>query len=109
MPWYGKLLGALLGALLLRGSPLLGVALGLLVGHAVDAGWFKRRRDNPYRELGLEPDATNAEIDLAYRRLMSQYHPDKVARAEPERRRAAERKASQINAAYDRIQRLRRR
>ena len=40
---------------------------------------------------------------------MSQYHPDKVARASPEQRREAERRASQINAAYDRIQRRRRR
>ncbi|MFT4246669.1 MAG: DnaJ domain-containing protein [Pseudomonas sp.] len=109
MPWYGKLLGALLGALLLRGSPSLGVLLGLLVGHAVDAGWFKARRDDPYRALGLTAQASNAEIELAYRRLMSQYHPDKLARAEPERRRQAERRASEINAAYDRIQRLRRR
>ncbi|GHH53464.1 J domain-containing protein [[Pseudomonas] boreopolis] len=109
MPWYGKLLGALLGALLFRGSPSLGVLLGLLVGHAVDAGWFKARRDDPYRALGLTPDASNAEIELAYRRLMSQYHPDKVARADPEQRRQAERRASEINAAYDRIQRLRRR
>jgi DnaJ-domain-containing protein 1 len=110
MPWYGKLLGALIGALLFRGAPLVGVLLGLLVGHAIDAGWFKTRGgDDPYQELGLRPDATNAEIDLAYRRLMSQYHPDKVARAEPEQRRQAEHKASRINAAYDRIQRLRRR
>lgn len=109
MPWYGKLLGALIGALLFRGAPLLGVALGLAVGHAVDAGWFKRRQDDPYQALGLRPDATNAEIDLAYRRLMSQYHPDKVARADPEQRRLAERRAAEINTAYDRIQRLRRR
>ena len=109
MPWYGKLLGALLGALLLRGSPLLGGLLGLLIGHAVDAGWFKAGRDDPYRALGVSADASNAEIELVYRRLMSQYHPDKVARADPERRRQAEHRASEINAAYDRIQRLRRR
>ena len=108
MPWYGKLLGALAGALLFRGAPLVGVALGLLIGHAYDAGWLRPQRDNPYRELGLRADATNAEIELTYRRLMSRYHPDKVINASPEQRRKAERKASQINAAYDRIQRLRR-
>lgn len=59
--------------------------------------------------MGLEADATKAEIDLAYRRLMSRYHPDKVANASPEDRRQAEKKASQINAAYDRIQRQRKR
>ena len=75
MSWYGKLLGALAGALLFRGAPLIGVMIGLAIGHAVDAGWFKRREENPYEALGLEADATKAEIDLAYRRLMSRYHP----------------------------------
>ncbi|WP_115556904.1 J domain-containing protein [Xanthomonas campestris] len=109
MSWYGKLLGALAGALLFRGAPLIGVMIGLAIGHAVDAGWFKRREENPYEALGLEADATKAEIDLAYRRLMSRYPPDKVANASPEDRRQAEKKASQINAAYDRIQRQRKR
>ena len=57
--------------------------------------------------LGVDPAASQAEIDSAYRRLISQYHPDKVAGAAPELREAAERKAREINAAYDRIQQLR--
>jgi len=109
MRWYGKLLGFIAGALLFRPNPLFGALVGLLLGHAVDRGWFNAERDDPYRELGVSTDATAAEIDLAYRRLMSQYHPDKVAGAAPELRRQAERRASQINAAYDRIQRRRRR
>ncbi|MDG2526053.1 DnaJ domain-containing protein [Stenotrophomonas sp. HITSZ_GD] len=109
MRWYGKLLGFIAGALLFRGSPLFGALIGLLLGHAVDRGWFNREREDPYRELGLTADATAAEIDLAYRRLMSQHHPDKLAGAAPELRQQAERRARQINAAYDRIQRRRRR
>jgi DnaJ-domain-containing protein 1 len=109
MRWYGKLLGFIAGALLFRPNPLFGALIGLLLGHAVDRGWFKSERDDPYRELGVPTDATAAEIDLAYRRLMSQYHPDKVASATPELQRQAERRASQINAAYDRIQRRRQR
>ncbi|KFA26828.1 J domain-containing protein [Xanthomonas vasicola] len=109
MSWYGKLLGALAGALMFRGAPVVGLMIGLAIGHAVDAGWFKRRAENPYEALGLEPDGTAAEIDLAYRRLISRYHPDKMINADPEARRQAEKKASQINAAYDRIQRLRKR
>lgn len=108
MPWYGKLLGALLGALLLRTAPLLGALIGLLIGHAVDAGWLRGRHEDPYRELGLGADASDAEIELTYRRLMSQHHPDKLARASAERRRQAEHRASRINAAYDRIRRQRR-
>ncbi len=108
--WYGKLLGLVAGALLFRPNPLFGAVVGLLVGHAFDADWFGlRRRENPYAELGLEADASDAEVDQAYRRLISQYHPDKVAGAAPELREQAEKRARAINAAYDRIRNLRRR
>ena len=50
-----------------------------------------------------------AEVEAAYRRLISQYHPDKVAGAAPELREQAEKRARQINAAYDRIKTLRKR
>ena len=110
MHWYGKLLGAIAGALLLRPNPVFGAVLGMLIGHAFDADWFKLgQRDDPYRELGVGRDATDAEIELAYRRLISQYHPDKVAGASPELRARAEKKASQLNTAYDRIRTLRKR
>lgn len=105
--WYGKLLGFFAGAALLRVNPLLGAALGLLVGHAFDTDWFKLRRDNPYAALGLTGDASDAEVDQAYRRLISQYHPDKLSGAAPELRRQAETKAREINGAYDRIKSLR--
>ena len=106
--WYGKLLGGIAGAALLRFNPLLGAAVGLLVGHAFDADWFGLKRDNPYAGLGLSRDANDAEIDQAYRRLMGQYHPDRMAGAAPELRRQAETKAREINGAYDRIKVLRR-
>jgi DnaJ-domain-containing protein 1 len=106
--WYGKLLGFFAGAALLRGNPLLGALVGLLLGHAFDADWFRSPRDNPWRVLGLTEEASEAEVDLAYRRLISQYHPDKLAGAADELRRQAEARAREINAAYDRIQALRR-
>ena len=108
--WYGKLLWLVAGALLFRPNPLFGAVIGLLVGHAFDTDWFAlRRHGNPYAELGLEPDASDAEVDQAYRRLMSQYHPDRVAGAAPELRAQAEQRARAINAAYDRIRALRKR
>lgn len=108
--WYGKLLGLVAGALLFRPNPLFGAVIGLLIGHAFDIDWFGLgRRENPYAELGLTSDASDAEIDQAYRRLMSQYHPDRVAGAAPEQRAQAERRAAAINAAYDRIRALRKR
>jgi DnaJ-class molecular chaperone len=106
--WYGKVLGTIAGALLLRANPVFGALVGLLVGHAFDADWFRSARDNPYRVFGLTEEASQAEIDLAYRRLMGQYHPDRLGGAAPELRRQAEAKAREINAAYDRISVLRR-
>ena len=94
---------------LLRVNPLLGALVGLLIGHAFDADWFRSPRDNPYRVLGLTDEATDAEVDLAYRRLITQYHPDKLAGAADELRRQAEARAREINGAYDRIQTLRKR
>ena len=103
--WYGKFFGLIAGWLLLRHPA--GGLIGLLIGHAFDADWFKPARDNPYRVFGLTEDASMAEIDQAYRRLISQYHPDRLAGAAPELQRQAEAKAREINAAYDRIQKLR--
>jgi DnaJ-domain-containing protein 1 len=107
--WYGKLLGIFAGAALFRPNPLLGALLGLLIGHAFDADWFKSPRDNPWRVLGLTEEASDAEVDLAYRRLITQYHPDKLAGAADELRRQADARAREINAAYDRIKTLRKR
>lgn len=109
MRWYGKLLGFIAGALSFRFNPLFGAAIGVLIGHAFDADWFRLSKENPYRELGLTSSATDAEIDLAYRRLMSQYHPDKLIGAAPELRQQAEAKSRRVNSAYDRIKTLRRR
>ncbi len=103
--WYGKLLGFIAGWLLLRHPG--GGLVGLLIGHAFDAGWVGGGRSAPYEVFELESDATDAELDQAYRRLMSQYHPDKVAGAAPELREQAEKKAREINAAYDRIMKTR--
>ena len=105
--WYGKLLGFVAGWLLMRHP--LGGLVGLIIGHAFDEDWFRLSRDNPYRVFDLTSDASDAEIDQAYRRLISQYHPDRMAGAAPELREQAEAKAREINAAYDRIKTLRKR
>lgn len=105
--WYGKLFGFIAGWLLLRHP--LGGLLGLLLGHAFDEDWFKSKRDTPHRVLGVTEDASDAEVDQAYRRLISQYHPDKLVGVAEELRREAEEKASEINGAYDRIKQLRKR
>lgn len=51
--------------------------------------------------LELRHGASASEIKAAYRRLMQQYHPDRVAHLGKELRELAERKAKEINEAYD--------
>lgn len=105
--WTGKLLGLIAGVVLLRAHPLLGAAIGLLIGHAFDAGWFTTRRDDPYAVLGVREDASDADIEQAYRRLMSRHHPDRQIGVDDAQRRQAERRARDINRAYDRVRILR--
>ena len=54
--------------------------------------------DDPYKVLGVSPDASDEEIKRAYRKLAKQYHPDLNPGDE-----AAAKKMQQINAAYDQI------
>ena len=106
MRWYGKLLGFVAGWLLLRHPA--GALIGLLIGHAFDADWFRVKKHDPYAVLGLAEDASDGEVDRAYRRLIAQYHPDRLTGAAEDLRRQAEDKAREINTAYDRIQKQRR-
>jgi DnaJ like chaperone protein len=63
-----------------------------------------------YEVLGLERGADQKDIKKAYRRLMSQHHPDKLAgRGMPESmREMAEEKSREIIAAWERIEEARR-
>ena len=63
------------------------------------------RLADAYAALGVSPDASQAEVKRAYRKLISQNHPDKLAaRGLPESMRAvAEERSREINAAYDLI------
>ncbi len=54
--------------------------------------------DDPYKVLGLSPDASDEEVKKAYRRLAKQYHPD----LNPGDQEAA-RKMQEVNAAYEQI------
>ena len=59
---------------------------------------------NPYDILGVAPDADDAEIAKAYKRLAKRYHPD----LHPGDAAAAE-QMGRINRAYDEIRAMRQR
>ncbi len=61
--------------------------------------------DNAYKVLGVTKDSSKAEIKKAYRKLMSQHHPDKlIAKGlPPAMMEAAKEKTQDIQAAYDLI------
>jgi DnaJ domain len=115
--WRGKAIGFLLG-LLTRRPPL--IVLGVLIGHLFDMGLFTARPPAArpsapdalaaaYATLGVSRDADDAELEQAYRRLISDYHPDRVANAAQELRDLAGVRAREINAAIDTIRRARQR
>lgn len=56
---------------------------------------------DPYKVLGVSPDATDDEVKQAYRKLAKKYHPDRYQNS-PLAESASE-KMKEINAAYDQI------
>ena len=118
MQWKGKLIGLLLGLLTRR--PQL-VVIGLVLGHLYDIGLFNRVAAatpptatpatsdvDPYTTLGVSASSSDADVEQAWRRKMSEYHPDRVANAAEEIRNLAEQRAREINVAYETIQQQRR-
>jgi DnaJ like chaperone protein len=65
--------------------------------------------DDAYQALGVAPSCSDRELKRAYRRLMSQHHPDKLmARGVPEAMvKVATEKAQEIQAAYETVRKSR--
>ncbi|RQW77088.1 MAG: molecular chaperone DjlA, partial [Methylococcus sp.] len=72
-----------------------------------------RPRETPiseaYAALGLTPSATDSEIKRAYRKLISQHHPDKLAAkgVSADRMKQATEQTQKIQKAYDAICKVR--
>lgn len=114
MMWQGKVIGLLVGMVSRRVVVLL---VAVLVGHLYDIGFFSGMKkagpppappaDDPFAVLGIKASASDEDVDQAYRRAMSEYHPDRVATAAAEIRELAGRRAREINGAYEKIKRQR--
>jgi DnaJ-domain-containing protein 1 len=69
---------------------------------ARSSGQKRFKTETDYAEaLGLQGRQTRDDIRKAYRKLIQQYHPDKVAALGPRLRRVAEEESKTINEAYD--------
>jgi DnaJ like chaperone protein len=58
---------------------------------------------DPYAVLGVSRDADERTIKRAYRKLISEHHPDRLGDLPEDMRQRAEARASEINTAYERI------
>ena len=110
----------------MSGLDFLVVVVGLLAGYWLVAFLMGYKRNsippaaenpkegpNPFRDpqpgentntwhevLGIASGASIDEIRQAYKRLISQYHPDKVDSLGPDLKALATRKTAEINTAY---------
>ena len=60
---------------------------------------------DPYKVLGVAPDASDEEVKKAYRALARKYHPDKYR--DSDLADLASEKMKEVNAAYEEIQNMR--
>ena len=77
----------------------------MMGGHAAGQTGGESQLSAAYDTLGVGADASDAEVKRAWRKLMSEHHPDKlVAKGLPEEMmRIAKERAQDIQAAYDTI------
>jgi len=59
---------------------------------------------DPWQVLGVRRDASPEEIKKAYYELVKQYHPDRVNSLGPELQALAREKTTQLNRAYEQLQ-----
>ena len=61
--------------------------------------------NDPYKVLGVSPDASDDEIKKAYRQLARKYHPDKYR--DSDLADLASEKMKEVNSAYEEIKKMR--
>jgi len=68
---------------------------------------FRQEKDDDYTILGINKDASDAEVKKAYRDMVKRYHPDRIETDDVAIRKGAEEKFKRIQEAYESIQRQR--
>jgi DnaJ like chaperone protein len=78
-------------------------------GQQPGPGVIRPPLEQAFAQLGLKSSASDAEVKKAYRKLVSQYHPDKlVSRGLPaEMMEMAKTRVREINVAYEQIKKTR--
>ncbi len=109
MAWASGAPNAACRSELLRTASMLGVDAATLHAAEVRVEEFQRRQmplhlRQAYQVLGVDHRVSDAELKLAYRRLMSRHHPDKSASdPDPERARRASENSAVVRSAFELI------
>jgi DnaJ like chaperone protein len=97
----------LMALMAMKGYVWQGAAGGQGYGGGPGGGYVPPQRNtqgpDPYAVLGIARDADERAIKRAYRKLISEHHPDRLGDLPEEMRKRAESRASEINAAYERV------
>ncbi|HEY4091852.1 MAG TPA: co-chaperone DjlA [Luteibacter sp.] len=97
----------LMALMAMKGYAWNGNAGGRSYGNNRGGGYVPPQRNtqgpDPYAVLGIQRDTDERAIKRAYRKLISEHHPDRLGDLPEDMRRRAESRASEINAAYERI------
>lgn len=68
---------------------------------------FKASQPSPHNTLGVSPEDSWEDIKKAYKKKISQYHPDKVEQMAPEFKEIAQQKSVELNRAFEVLQKRR--
>ena len=68
---------------------------------------FYNSKDNAYKILEIDKDASVDDIKKAYRKMAKKYHPDRLVHLGKEHQAGAEEKFRQVQKAYEHIQKER--
>ncbi|MGM0636209.1 MAG: TerB family tellurite resistance protein [Bacteroidota bacterium] len=89
---------------------LLRIAQNLNIGRndfeSIKAMFFKSK-DDAYKILEVDKNASNDEVKKAYRKMVKKYHPDKLQHMDEAYQKGAQEKFNKVQEAYENIQKER--